>query len=65
MSDFVKGPIFWAGYYLSGLAYVLVAVVMQFIPEWSPLLVHSYAAAIHIFVGWYLLKLGKSAAFRN
>jgi serine/threonine-protein kinase len=65
MSDFVKGPIFWAGYYLSGLTYVFLAALMLLIPEWSPLLLNTYTAAVHLFVGWYLLKLGKSAAFRN
>jgi serine/threonine-protein kinase len=65
MSEFVKGPMFWGGFYLSALAYVLLAVLMQLIPEWSPLLLGTYTAAVNILVGWYLLKLRKSAAFRN
>jgi serine/threonine-protein kinase len=65
MGEFVKGPIFWGGYYLSALAFVLVAVLMQFIPEWSPLLFGTYTGAIQILVGWYLLKLGNSPEFRN
>jgi serine/threonine-protein kinase len=65
MSAFVMGPMFWGAYYLSALAYVLLAVLMQLIPEWSPVILSTYTAATHILVGSYLLKLRKSAAFRN
>jgi hypothetical protein len=65
VTEFIKGPIFWGGFYLSALAYVLLALLMQFIPEWSPLLLGTYTGAMQIFVGWYLLKLGKSAAFKD
>src|SRR5262249_43391714 len=65
MCEFVKGPMFWGGLYVSALAYVLLAILMQLIPEWSPLLLTTYSSAIQLFVGSYMLKLGKSAAFRN
>jgi serine/threonine-protein kinase len=65
VNEWIKGPLFWGGFYLSALAYVLLALLMQFIPDWSPLLFGTYTGAIQILVGWYLLKLRESAAFRN
>jgi tRNA A-37 threonylcarbamoyl transferase component Bud32 len=64
-STFIMGAIFWGGFYLSALGYVLLALLMQLIPEWSPLLLGTYNGASHILVGSYFLRLGKSPEFRN
>jgi serine/threonine-protein kinase len=65
VATFIMGAIFWGGFYLSALGYVFLGLLMQLIPEWSPLLLGTYNGGIHILVGWYFLRLGKSPEFRN
>jgi hypothetical protein len=53
---FVKGSVYWGRFYLLGLAFFAVAVIMQFTPDQAPLemgLLHSSSLAAF---GWYLLR---------
>jgi serine/threonine-protein kinase len=53
---FVLGSVYWGRFYLLGLAFFALAVVMQFTPDWAPLemgVLHSSSTAAF---GWYLLR---------
>jgi serine/threonine-protein kinase len=53
---FVMGSVYWGRFYLLGLAFFALAVVMQFTPDWAPLemgVLHSSGTAAF---GWYLLR---------
>ena len=50
------GSVYWGRFYLLGLAFFALAVVMQFTPDWAPLemgVLHSSSTAAF---GWYLLR---------
>jgi hypothetical protein len=53
---FVQASLFWGRFYLFGLAFFALAVVMRFTPTWSPLELGLLYAVGQGIVGWSLLR---------
>ncbi len=53
---FVQGSLFWGKFYLIGLAFFALAIVIPFIPQWAPLEVGLLYALVQGIGGWRLLR---------
>jgi serine/threonine protein kinase len=53
---FVQASLFWGRFYLLGLAFFALAIVMQLTPRWAPLEVGLLYGLGHGFFGWYVLR---------
>jgi predicted Ser/Thr protein kinase len=52
----VQGSIYWGRFYLVGLAYFALALVMPFTPDWAPLEMALMYSSTQAASGWYLLR---------
>ena len=53
---FVEGSIYWGRFYLLGLAFFALAIVMHFTPEWAPLEMAVFSGGSLAVIGWQLLR---------
>lgn len=53
---FVQGSLFWGKFYLLGLAFFALAIVIPFVPQWAPLEVGLLYGGTTVAVGWSLLR---------
>jgi serine/threonine protein kinase len=53
---FIQGSLYWGRFYLLGMAFFALAIVMPHTPEWAPLETGVLYGAGQGIVGWYLLR---------
>jgi serine/threonine-protein kinase len=56
MGYFVQGSLYWGRFYLLGMAFFALAIVMRLAPDWAPLATGVLYGAGQGVVGWYLLR---------
>jgi hypothetical protein len=54
---FIMGSLFWGGFYLYGLSFFVLSLIMKFGPAWTSLLLGAYYGVTQVLLGLYLLRL--------
>jgi len=60
---FLQGALYWGGYFVIGIAYLILAFVLKLMGPWSPIFFSLFSALVTVALGMFYLRLAKQRDF--